>query len=73
MYPWSFLYEGAKIKRLSIKHKSSILSQRKNFVKAVRKQYGNPDSHAIFYIFSQIFIFIKKKLLAIDTNNNWIV
>ena len=26
---------------------SNILSQRKNFMKSVRKQYGNPDSHAI--------------------------
>ena len=25
---------------------SNILSQRKNFVKSLRKQYGNPDSHA---------------------------
>ena len=28
---------------------SNIFSQRKNFVKSVRKQYGNPDSHAFFF------------------------
>ena len=38
MYPRSFLCED------------KVLSQRNNFVKSVRKQYGNPDSHA-FLIF----------------------
>ena len=29
----------------------NILPQRKNYVKSVRKQYGNPDSHASFNLF----------------------
>ena len=39
MYSWSFLCEEAKFKQ-------HIFS--KQFVKSARKQYGNPDSHALF-------------------------
>ena len=53
MYPQSFLCEKAKIKQHPL--------QRKNFVKSVRKQYGNSDSHAFsesmvyeFLIFSRL-------------------
>ena len=52
MYPWSFLCEQAKNKQ----------SQRKNFVKSVRKQYGNPDSHAFYFVL--IVILKKLRLLA---------
>ena len=49
-----FFYRDIKILNFDVassvrKPKSSnILSQRKNFVKSVRKQYGNPDSHVFF-------------------------
>ena len=44
-YPRSFLCEEAKFK------------QRKNFVKSVRKQYGNPDSHT-FWIYYHLLILL---------------
>ena len=34
---------------------SNILSQRKNCVKSVRKQYGNPDSHPFFSLLLNIY------------------
>ena len=40
MYPRSFLCEEAKIKQ----------RQRNNFVRSVRKQYGNPDSHPFYHV-----------------------
>ena len=42
MYPRSFLREGTKL--------SNVLSERKKFVKSVRKQYGDLDSHAFLII-----------------------
>ena len=37
---------------------SNVLPRRKNFVKTVRKQYGNPDSHPFFpYFICQFFRF----------------
>ena len=41
MYPRIFLCEEIKLKH--------HISSKQNFVKLVRKQYGNPDSHAFFY------------------------
>ena len=35
---------------------SNTLSQRKNFVKSVRKQYGNPDSHYFLITFNFFLI-----------------
>ena len=46
MSPRGFLCEEAKIKQL----------QRKNFVKFVRTQYGNPDSHAFLILFFPHFL-----------------
>ena len=34
---------------------SNIPSRKKNFVKSVRKQYGNPDSHVFFVLSSRSF------------------
>ena len=34
---------------------SNVLPQRKNFVKSVRKQYGNPDTHSFFKTFVSVF------------------
>ena len=42
--------------KISEQQKScNILPQRKNFVKSVRKQYGNPDSHAFSLIVTSNF------------------
>ena len=46
MYPRSFLRQEAK-----------IIPERKNFIKSMRMQYGNPDSHA-FFKFLLYFIFV---------------
>ena len=44
---WIFFYRDIFI----VKPKSSnVLPQRNDFVKSLRKQYGNPDSHPIFLI-----------------------
>ena len=55
MYSWSFLCEEVKIKQRTF--------SQKNFVKSVRKQYGNPDSHPIFKspVFSIWRYKVKKK------------
>ena len=45
MYPRSFLWE----------EEAKIDPQRKNFVKSARKQYGNPDLHAIFCGIFKVF------------------
>ena len=47
MCPSSFVCDEAKIQH-------NILPQWKNFVKSVRKQYGNPDPHAFFKLFITI-------------------
>ena len=49
---------------------SNALSQRNNFVKLVRKQYGNPDSHPFFketFVYKQAK-FVKKKKMKNKTN-----
>ena len=35
---------------------SNVLPRRKNFVKSVRKQYGNPDSHPFFLLAYRTYI-----------------
>ena len=53
-----FLFLWYQIKKFRCIHEDSsvrkpksskILSQKRNFVKSVRKQYGNSDSHAFLY------------------------
>ena len=42
---------------------SNIIPQRRNFVKSVKKQYGNPDSHVFFFFFVLMI-----RLLFINTD-----
>ena len=44
---------------------SNILSQRKKFVKLVRKQYANSDLHA-FFTFVKTFVLTKKEKINFE-------
>ena len=57
MYPRSFFCEEAKIKQQT--------SAKKNFVKSVRKQYGDSDSHFFLYFLTE-----KKKNKKPNTSQN---
>ena len=56
------IFEASSVKKPK---SSNVLSQRKDFVKPVRKQYGNADSHAFKY-------FLSFKLIQLDPLNQLI-
>ena len=53
---------------------SNVLPQKKNFVKSVRKQYGNPDSHPFLPLFCEqiryTILNITKKIVKFSLRHN---
>ena len=60
-----YIHEASSVRKPK---SSNILFQRKNFVKSVRKQYGNPESHAFYFRNRKQHFFIKK-----STNFDYLV